>query len=125
MRSTILSAVILAGASSAAQADQVIAGGFIHGAEATLAICSFYNAGNTAVTLRGAKIVNLSGQRQQLEEDLCENTLAAGTGCAILAGVGGQLFACKALIGPNAQNVRGAFWVQDTAGEILSIVELR
>jgi hypothetical protein len=125
MRCTILSAVIIAGVSSAAQADQVIAGGFIHGQQANLAICSFYNAGSSAVTLRGAKIVNLSGQRQQLTEDLCETTLAAGTGCAIVAGVGGQLFACKALVGPNAQNVRGAFWVQDNAGEILSIVELR
>ena len=127
MRITLASMIFLAGLSPAAQADDIFAGGPIPGSPT--ATCLFYNAGNTAVTIRNPRIVNLIGTPQTLSSNGCAatETLAPRQGCGIeddsTDGVG--LYVCRAVISPSAAKVRGFFITRAENGDFIASVELR
>ena len=89
----------------------------------------FYNAGNTAVTIKAPRIVNRSGQNQTLTFNTCNDapSLVAGRGCFIAdySTDGTVAYACRAVVAPSAANVRGSIFTHNAAAEPVSILELR
>ncbi len=127
MRITLASVIFLAGLSPAAHADDLLAGGFVFGTPEVG--CTFYNAGNTAVTIRGAKIVNLFGQQQTLSQNTCNDqpSLAPGQGCLLADNSTDAtgLYACRAFFAPSKANVRGSIFILNASGVTVAILELR
>ena len=73
------------------------------------AVCYFFNAGTTAVTLANPRILNLNGSAVSLTVNECgSGTLGVFKSCGIAATVSNStIYSCKVTVTPSKQNVRG------------------
>src|SRR3954447_15978205 len=91
---TFTAAFTLLGIGTAAHADEILAAGSLFGGlSQTRAVCVFYNAGNTDLTLRGFQITDQFGTPQTLIINQCgvpPSTLSSRDTCGIAADAEGN-----------------------------------
>ena len=128
---TVLATIsAIVGPGTIAHADDILAAGSLFGSTAqSRAVCVFYNAGNTNVTLRGFQITDPSGTSQTLIINQCGTSPAAlgpRTACGIAAAASNNTsYSCRVRIVPDKTNVRGVLDMRDTDQNVLATVDLR
>lgn len=127
MRATILSAMLLLGATGAAEAQQILAGGPLFGGPAQArAVCYIYNAGTRTLRLSQTAIISQFGEVQQLVVDQCGTTLGPGQACGIAADIANNLpYSCRTVVRPSKRDARGVLEVRNVLQVSLTNVELR
>lgn len=127
MRSGIIALAALLGTAAAAQAADTLAAGTIYGGptQAT-AVCYFYNAGNTTLSLVGPHMADANGSVLTLAVNQCGATLLPGRACGIAADIAGnQIYSCETVVSPSKANARGILEVRDSKQVTLQNIELR
>jgi len=105
-----------------------LAGGPIDGGFAQrTAVCYFFNAGTTSVTLANPRILNLNGSAVSLTVNECgSGTLGVFKSCGVAATVSNStIYSCKVTVTPSKQNVRGILEMRTSGQLTLQNVELR
>ena len=125
MRLSAAAAVLCLGIGSAHAAG--LAGGPIDGgSDQRIAVCYFFNAGTTAVTLANPKITDLNGSAISLTVNECTSTLGVFKSCGIAGSVSNStIYSCKVTVTPSKQNVRGILEMRTSGQVTLQNVELR
>ncbi|MGH8615000.1 MAG: hypothetical protein ACREYF_24000, partial [Gammaproteobacteria bacterium] len=119
----VLAALITMGTAANA-ATTLAAGGIFAGTTQNTAVCYLYNAGNSAVSVRGSIVQQFIGP-VPLTVNQCGAPLAAGAICGIAAkAVNNAPYACKFVISPDGAAVRGALELRNGL-TVLKNVELR
>ena len=122
-----VAAAVMAWAGTAVAGDLLAAGGLYGGPGQVWAVCFVYNAGDTSLTLAGAKIVSESGAGAGNYPNSCNGSLAAGASCKV---VGYSVFdtnayACRVTVSPSKAAARGMLQLRDNQQRVLASVALR
>jgi hypothetical protein len=109
----ILVALIAMGTAAHAQTT-LAAGGLFGGPTQNVALCYFYNAGTSPVTVTGGEIVQETSTVLPLAGNNCVAPLTPGKICRFFATPISTVFthACKATITPDATDVRGTLEIR-------------
>ena len=127
---TLAAVTCLMSVHATARAAETLAAGSLFGSLAqTRAVCVFYNAGTTDVTLAQFQITDQFGTPQTLVINQCgtsPSTLTPRDTCGIAAdAVGNRSYSCRVRVVPDKTNVRAVLDLRDTNQNVLSNVELR
>jgi hypothetical protein len=112
------------GIGGAAQAE-IMAAGAAYGSNAQVTgVCYLFNAGSTSVVVSSIRIYDEVGNAYIVISGNC-GTLAPNRSCRTVARIFSDIaYSCKALVSSKA-NLRGELEFRDSAGTVLSNLELR
>jgi hypothetical protein len=114
MKNGACAAIGLMFLTSAAYADDILAGGPLFGSPSQkTAVCFVYNGGTTNVTLAVPRILQPGGFPLPLTSNTCRTTLAPGQICQVTAVIDNLQYSCLTRIGPSKANVHGMLEVRD------------
>jgi hypothetical protein len=126
MRLGIWPLVLLSGLGTA-QAATLSGGPIEGGVGQRTAVCYFFNAGNSSVTLGNPRITNVNGTAITLTINQCTSgSLAPLRTCGIAAPVSNStIYDCTVSVTPSKKDVRGVLEMRDGNGVTLQNVQLR
>jgi hypothetical protein len=130
MRTILLGIALMLGYTSGADAAEILSGGAIFaGPTQKVAVCYFYNSGNSSVTLKNFAITDPGGVSVPFTVNECgpsPATLAPRKSCGIARNVDAALpYVCKVVVAPEKTNVRGVLELRDQNQVVLQNIELR
>lgn len=127
MRARVLACALVVMLSHAASAGEVLAAsGYYWGPPQVWGVCKIYNAGSTAVTLLGMKIVDKNGSTVMSYGTSGDGSLKTGYTCTLVGDVlATQPYACLAVANPGKASLRGLFELRDNQQHVLASIDLR
>lgn len=110
-----------------AEAAEMSGGPIDGGTGQRVAVCYFFNAGTSAVTITNPRITGINGSSATLTVNQCSgHALGVFTTCGIAANVSNStVYACKASVTPSKRDVRGILEMRDATGVTIQNIELR
>jgi hypothetical protein len=122
MQRALILVISLSAGGTAAQAATMAAGGLLSvGSSIT---CAFYNAGTSAVSFSGDKIIAGNGALLPLQEDTCTAGLNPATNCFFRTHIAGFVpVACQATVS-DAAGLRGVMNIYDSNNNQLVAVPI-
>jgi hypothetical protein len=120
MRRVLAMTVLVLGFGVTAHAATLAAGPMFGGPSQTIATCYLFNAGTEPVIVVTNQILREGSpaSNRSLAPDLCGETLAPNSSCAIQANIDNlAAHICKFTVSPSAATVRGGFEVR--AGNVV------
>ena len=116
MRRVLTTTILLLGLSVAAHADILATGTLYSDPSQNAANCWLFNAGTRQVTVTSKQIIGDDGSRVRLEFQNDCNVLAPGRTCGIAGPIDNKGYACRFIISPSAEDVRGDFQIRGPGG---------
>jgi hypothetical protein len=127
MRSGLFALPVIFAMGTTAHAQQILSAGSIYGGlDQAVAVCYFYNSGDSSLSLSGTQLADQNGTPLTLTVNQCGATLPAGGACGIAANIANNtVYSCKTTVSPTKENARGILEVRDSSQETLQNIELR
>jgi hypothetical protein len=127
MRSLVFIPTLAFGLASGASADILAGGPLFAGPEQKVAVCYFYNAGSSSITLKNFRITDPGGVPVPFTVNECgpsPATLDPGKSCGVARDVVKLPYNCRVSV-PDKTDVRGILELRDKDQNVLQNIELR